>query len=68
MKVGIAADAGCVRFQQHTDKSACAGELVYHGPCDQVMGFFRTKGFDLPERKGIPDFLQEVTGRSDQQV
>lgn len=47
---------------------ASVGHMVYHGPCDQVMGFFRTKGFDLPERKGIPDFLQEVTGRSDQQV
>ena len=32
------------------------------------MGFFQGLGFDKPERKGIPDFLQEVSGRADQKV
>lgn len=32
------------------------------------MGFFQSLGFDIPARKGIPDFLQEVSGRKDQQV
>lgn len=45
-----------------------AGHMIYHGPCDEVMGFFRGMGFDLPARKGVPDFLQEVTGRKDQKV
>ncbi|KAK9812481.1 hypothetical protein WJX73_003351 [Symbiochloris irregularis] len=42
------------------------GHLLYHGPCKEVMPFFQGLGFDLPERRGIPDFLQEVTGRKDQ--
>lgn len=32
------------------------------------MHFFRSLGFDIPKRKGVPDFLQEVSGRKDQQV
>ena len=32
------------------------------------MGFFQSLGFDIPARKGIPDFLQEVSGQKDQQV
>lgn len=44
------------------------GHLLYHGPCNEVMPFFQGLGFDLPERRGIPDFLQEVTGRKDQKV
>ncbi len=32
------------------------------------MGFFQSLGFDIPKRKGIPDFLQEVSGRKDQQA
>lgn len=30
------------------------------------MPFFNTIGFQLPERKGIADFLQEVTSPKDQ--
>lgn len=45
-----------------------AGHLVYHGPRDGVMPFFNSMGFQLPPRKGIADFLQEVTSRKDQQV
>lgn len=32
------------------------------------MTFFRDIGFDIPARKGIPDFLQEVSGLVDQKV
>ena len=32
------------------------------------MPFFQGLGFDIPERKGIPDFLQEVSGLRDQEV
>ena len=30
------------------------------------MPFFNSMGFSLPERKGIADFLQEVTSEKDQ--
>eukprot|EP00884_Botryococcus_braunii_P023385 jgi/Botrbrau1/9730/Bobra.0388s0022.1 len=42
------------------------GTLIYHGPREQVMQFFNHIGFACPERKGIADFLQEVTSRKDQ--
>ncbi|KAK9820341.1 hypothetical protein WJX72_009201 [[Myrmecia] bisecta] len=42
------------------------GYLVYHGPRENVMEFFESLGFKCPERKGIADFLQEVTSRKDQ--
>lgn len=32
------------------------------------MPFFESLGFHLPERKGIADFLQEVTSEKDQKV
>ena len=32
------------------------------------MNFFNSLGFDIPPRKGIPDFLQEVSGKKDQEV
>jgi hypothetical protein len=35
-------------------------------PTLQVMPFFNRVGFQLPERKGIADFLQEVTSPKDQ--
>jgi hypothetical protein len=34
----------------------------------QVLPFFESMGFKLPERKGIADFLQEVTSPKDQAV
>lgn len=46
----------------------CAGYLVYHGPRENVLDFFEPLGFRCPERKGVADFLQEVTSRKDQQV
>lgn len=45
-----------------------AGHLVFFGPASDVMPFFNDMGFALPPRKGVPDFLQEVTSRKDQQV
>ena len=32
------------------------------------MEFFLRQGFACPERKGVADFLQEVTSRKDQRV
>ncbi|KAJ7962917.1 Pleiotropic drug resistance protein 1 [Quillaja saponaria] len=42
------------------------GEIVYQGPRDNVLEFFEHVGFKCPERKGVADFLQEVTSRKDQ--
>ncbi|KAK1265609.1 Pleiotropic drug resistance protein 3 [Acorus gramineus] len=43
------------------------GQVVYHGPRENVLEFFESMGFKCPERKGVADFLQEVTSRKDQQ-
>lgn len=43
------------------------GQVVYHGPIANVVEFFELCGFKCPERKGIADFLQEVTSRKDQE-
>ncbi|XP_020425824.1 pleiotropic drug resistance protein 1 isoform X1 [Prunus persica] len=43
------------------------GQIVYQGPREQVLDFFESMGFKCPERKGIADFLQEVTSRKDQE-
>ncbi|XP_031100886.1 ABC transporter G family member 31 [Ipomoea triloba] len=42
------------------------GYVVYHGPRVNVVEFFESLGFKLPPRKGVADFLQEVTSRKDQ--
>lgn len=42
--------------------------MVFHGPREDVLPFFSSLGFQLPERKGIADFLQEVTSKKDQRV
>ncbi|CAI0544500.1 unnamed protein product, partial [Linum tenue] len=42
------------------------GHLVYAGPREEVLEFFQSLGFQLPPRKGVADFLQEVTSRKDQ--
>lgn len=42
------------------------GYMVYHGPRAEVLEFFESLGFKLPPRKGVADFLQEVTSRKDQ--
>ncbi|XP_047044233.1 ABC transporter G family member 48-like [Lolium rigidum] len=43
------------------------GYIVYHGPRENILEFFESSGFRCPERKGIADFLQEVTSKKDQQ-
>ncbi|XP_073114916.1 ABC transporter G family member 36 [Elaeis guineensis] len=43
------------------------GQVVYQGPREHVLEFFESMGFKCPERKGVADFLQEVTSRKDQQ-
>lgn len=55
----------------HTEDCDClpsVGHVIYHGPVNNVMDFFEGQGFRIPERKGIPDFLQEVTSYKDQAV
>lgn len=42
------------------------GHIVYMGPGKESVKFFESLGFHLPERKGVADFLQEVTSRKDQ--
>uniref|UniRef100_A0A453KMP4 ABC transporter domain-containing protein n=1 Tax=Aegilops tauschii subsp. strangulata TaxID=200361 RepID=A0A453KMP4_AEGTS len=42
------------------------GQVVYNGPREHVLEFFKSMGFKCPERKGVADFLQEVTSRKDQ--
>ena len=43
------------------------GQIVYQGPRDNVLEFFEHMGFKCPERKGVADFLQEVTSKKDQE-
>ncbi|KAF8034418.1 hypothetical protein BT93_C0656 [Corymbia citriodora subsp. variegata] len=42
------------------------GQTVYQGPRECVLEFFESMGFRCPERKGVADYLQEVTSRKDQ--
>ncbi|KAL3655993.1 Pleiotropic drug resistance protein tur2 [Castilleja foliolosa] len=37
------------------------GQIVYQCPRENVLEFFESMGFKCPQRKGVPDFLQEVT-------
>ncbi|XP_078149902.1 pleiotropic drug resistance protein TUR2-like [Carex rostrata] len=43
------------------------GQIVYQGPREYVLEFFELTGFKCPVRKGVADFLQEVTSLKDQQ-
>ncbi|KAB1221288.1 Pleiotropic drug resistance protein 2 [Morella rubra] len=43
------------------------GQVVYQGPRENVLEFFEFMGFKCPERKGVADFLQEVTSKKDQE-
>ncbi|PHT32774.1 Pleiotropic drug resistance protein 1 [Capsicum baccatum] len=43
------------------------GQIVYQGPRGDVLAFFESMGFKCPDRKGVADFLQEVTSKKDQQ-
>ncbi|XP_071717159.1 pleiotropic drug resistance protein 1-like [Rutidosis leptorrhynchoides] len=42
------------------------GIIVYEGPRENVLEFFEYTGFKCPDRKGVADFLQEVTSKKDQ--
>ncbi|XP_052175461.1 pleiotropic drug resistance protein 2-like [Diospyros lotus] len=42
-------------------------QVVYQGPRDNVLEFFEFMGFKCPDRKGVADFLQEVTSKKDQE-
>ncbi|KAK7305391.1 hypothetical protein VNO77_43296 [Canavalia gladiata] len=42
------------------------GHVVYQGPREDVLEFFESLGFKLPPRKGVAEFLQEVTSKKDQ--
>ncbi|KAL5814771.1 hypothetical protein ACOSQ4_025412 [Xanthoceras sorbifolium] len=42
------------------------GYMVYQGPRADALEFFESLGFKLPPRKGVADFLQEVTSIKDQ--
>ncbi|CAK8543690.1 unnamed protein product [Lathyrus sativus] len=41
--------------------------IIYQGPSDHVLEFFESLGFKCPSRKGVADFLQEVTSKKDQE-
>ncbi|KAH7845867.1 hypothetical protein Vadar_006860 [Vaccinium darrowii] len=43
------------------------GQIVYQGPRENVLEFFEHMGFKCPDRKGVADFLQEVTSMKDQE-
>ncbi|WCJ30205.1 ABC transporter G family member 39 [Euphorbia peplus] len=43
------------------------GQIVYQGPRENVLDFFENMGFKCPKRKGVADFVQEVTSRRDQE-
>ncbi|KAM7532289.1 hypothetical protein LguiB_035699 [Lonicera macranthoides] len=42
------------------------GQIVYQGPREHILAFFESVGFKCPERKGVADFLQEVSSKKDQ--
>jgi energy-coupling factor transporter ATP-binding protein EcfA2 len=43
------------------------GQIVYQGPRENILEFFECMGFKCPDRKGVADFLQEVTSKKDQE-
>ncbi|KAI9918697.1 hypothetical protein PsorP6_011809 [Peronosclerospora sorghi] len=36
------------------------GEVMYHGPCDQVQGYFEQLGFTCPPERDLADFLLDL--------
>lgn len=36
-------------------------KIVYQGPPEKVLEFFESMGFECPQRKGVADFLLEVS-------
>lgn len=43
------------------------GHIIYQGPRENVLEFFERAGFKCPKRKGVAEFLQEVTSKKDQE-
>ncbi|XP_058087713.1 pleiotropic drug resistance protein 2 isoform X2 [Magnolia sinica] len=43
------------------------GQIIYQGPRENIVEFFEVMGFKCPDRKGVADFLQEVTSKKDQE-
>ncbi|KAL3646512.1 Pleiotropic drug resistance protein 2 [Castilleja foliolosa] len=43
------------------------GRVVFQGPRENILEFFESVGFKCPDRKGVADFLQEVTSIKDQE-
>ncbi|KAL1544434.1 Pleiotropic drug resistance protein 2 [Salvia divinorum] len=43
------------------------GQVIYQGPRENILEFFESVGFKCPDRKGVADFLQEVTSAKDQE-
>ncbi len=58
------------KMKRKTYEQPCfsAGNLVFHGPREDVVPYFQSLGFYVPERKAVSDFLQEVTSKKDQKV
>ncbi|KAF7806336.1 ABC transporter G family member 32 [Senna tora] len=45
----------------------CEGQIVYQGPREAALDFFKLMGFKCPKQKNVADFLQEVTSKRDQE-
>ena len=60
--------AGRQRCSRPAVLTRSEGYMVYHGPVTEVAQYFADMGFHCPERKGVADFLQEVTSKKDQAV
>ena len=64
----VVADATRHLSMNSEQKLVVAGNLVFHGPREEVVPYFQSLGFYIPERKAVSDFLQEVTSMKDQKV
>uniref|UniRef100_A0A3Q7GZ29 ABC transporter domain-containing protein n=1 Tax=Solanum lycopersicum TaxID=4081 RepID=A0A3Q7GZ29_SOLLC len=42
------------------------GQIIYQGPRETALEFFKFMGFKCPSRKNVADFLQELTSEKDQ--
>ncbi|KAG6418675.1 hypothetical protein SASPL_120879 [Salvia splendens] len=56
-----------ISLLQPAPETDTKGKIVYQGPREHVLGFFESVGFKCPERKGVTDFLHEVTSKKDQE-
>lgn len=36
------------------------GQIIYHGPRSQVLGYFKGIGYEIPKFVDVADFLQEI--------